>query len=478
MAVQESTKEYYNKIASKRSKWLKRNKYYHRFILKEYSKIIPPQSSILELGCGTGNLIGKLKPKKGVGIDIAGEMLEIARKEYLGIRFIQGDVEEIDLGENKFDYIIISGTLGNINNIQVFLSGIKKYCTHNTRIIIDFYNPLWNPIIRLGQKLEVKMPELYKNWLSIDDIDNFLYNSGYQPIKRSYHLLFPKFLPLVSFIFNHFIGKLPFIRRFSINHLVVARPFIPPGRNNELSASVVITCRDEEGNIQGLVERLPQMGANTEIIFVEGHSKDNTVGKIKEMIDKYPEKDIKMLTQKGIGQGDAFRYGFDEAKGDLVMWLEADLTTPPEEAALFWETYITGRGEYINGSRFIYKMQKSAMPLFNFLGNRFFGILFTLLLKQRFTDTLCGFKAISKHNYLQIRKQIDYFGDFDPFGDFELIFGAIKNNLKVAEVPVHYSPREYGESKAYGSSFFSFLKHAGLLLRMSWKAFVKFTLSL
>ena len=219
------------------------------------------------------------------------------------------------------------------------------------------------------------------------------------------------------------------------------------------------------------------MGSNTEIIFVEGHSKDNTVARIQEMIRKYPEKDIKMLTQKGIGQGDAFRYGFDEAKGDFVIWLEADLTTPPEEAIHIWNAFIQNHGEYVNGSRFIYKMERSAMPLFNFLGNRFFGILFTTLLKQRFTDTLCGFKAISKKNYLKIRKQIDYFGDFDPFGDFELIFGAIKNNLKVTEIPVHYQPRQYGESKAYGQSFFSFMKHAMLLVRMSIIAFKKFILA-
>ena len=133
-----------------------------------------------------------------------------------------------------------------------------------------------------------------------------------------------------------------------------------------------------------------------------------------------------------------------------------------------------GKGEFINGSRFIYKMEKGSMPFFNFLGNRFLGNLFSIILKQRFTDTLCGFKAVSKKNYLKIMKQIDYFGDFDPFGDFELIFGAVKNNLKVAEIPVHYKSRSYGESKAYGFSFFSFLKHSWLLLKMTWIALIKF----
>ncbi len=472
----ENIKDFYNSIATKRKKWLKRNRYYHRTLLKYYKTIVPENSTVLELGCGTGNLVGNLAPLYGVGVDISDEMIKIAKESYPSVEFICEDIETLSL-DKKFDYIIISGTLGTVKNIQLLLRNVLLFAIPDTRIMVDFYNPLWNPVIRLGQRTGLKMPELIKNWLSVDDIENFLYVSGYQVIKRKFMLLFPKNIPLLSFILNRFIGKLPLIRRFSFNQIVIARPDMPPGKNDELTSSVVITCRDEEGNIEGLVTRIPQMGKHTEIIFVEGHSKDNTIGRIREMIKKYPDKDIKLLKQKGIGQGDAFRYGYDEAKGDLVIWLEADLTTPPEEAQLFWETFITGRGEYINGSRFIYKMQKSAMPLFNFLGNRFFGILFTILLKQRFTDTLCGFKAISKKNYLKIRKQIDYFGDFDPFGDFELIFGAIKNNLKVADIPVHYQPREYGESKAYGGSFLSFARHGFLLIRMSWIAFKKFIIS-
>lgn len=251
---------------------------------------------------------------------------------------------------------------------------------------------------------------------------------------------------------------------------VVARLDLPPDNRGNLTNSVVITCRDEKENIEPLVKRIPQMGKHTEIIFVEGHSQDGTKEEIRGAIEKYPDKDIKLLIQDGIGQGDAFRKGFDQAKGDFIFWLEADLTTPPEELTKFWNAYISGRCEYANGTRLVYKMQKSAMPVINFLGNRFFGNLFTWLLKQRFTDTLCGLKAISKRNYLKIRKEIDYFGDFDPFGDFELIFGVIKNNLKVADIPVKYYPRQYGQTKT------KVFGHGILLLKMSWIAFKKFKL--
>jgi hypothetical protein len=469
-------KTFYNNIADTRKKYLNRNKFYHRNILRFFSMCIPKNSTILELGCATGDLIGQLQPSTGVGVDISDSMVSIGRQKYPSIQFVCENAEAFETNM-VFDYIILSGIVGSVDNIQILLEKAQKWSSTDTRIFIDFYNPLWHPIIKLGEKIGLKMPELTRNWLSVDDIENFLYISGYQVIKRKYLMVFPKYIPLISYLLNKLIGNLPLIRRLSLNNVVVARPARPIAESERKKCSVVITCRDEEGNVEGLVTRMPKMGSNTEIMFVEGHSKDNTVARIEELIKKYPDKDIKLLKQKGIGQGDAFRYGFDNASGDFVIWLEADLTTPPEEAIHFWNAYINNQGEYVNGSRFIYKMERSAMPLFNFLGNRFFGILFTSLLKQRFTDTLCGFKAISKTNYIKIRKQIDFFGDFDPFGDFELIFGAVKNNLKVAEIPVHYQPRQYGESKAYGQSFFSFMNHALLLLRMSMIAFRKFIIS-
>jgi len=473
--LKEDLKQHYNNIAPNRSKWYGRNKYYHKHILKYYRFYVQEESTILEMGCGTGNLLGNLRPSRGIGVDISEEMIKIAKRNFPNINFICSDVENFLINE-KFDYIIISGTLCSVENIQLLLQNVSKMSTPDTRIIINNYNPLWNPLLKLAQKTRWIMPEVVLNSLSIDDIENFLNISGYQVVKENFYILIPVQIPIISPIFNRIIGKLPLIRRLCLEHFVVSRLNVPPLNSDKLTASVVITCRDEEGNIEGLVTRIPKIGKHTELIFVEGHSKDRTVEKIKEMIEKYPDKDIKLLKQKGIGQGDAFRMGFDYAKGDFVCWLEADLTTPPEEITLFWDTYIHGRGEYINGSRLVYKMEKNAMPFFNYIGNRFFGNIFTMLLGQRFTDTLCGFKAISKKNYLRIRKQINYFGDFDPFGDYELIFGAIKNNLKVAEIPVHYRPRDYGEPKAYGKSFKSFLKHVVLLLKMNWIAFKKFKL--
>lgn len=471
----EKIKNHYNSLARNRFKWIKRNKFYHKEILRYYRFLVPRNSSVLELGCGVGNLIANLSPSYGVGVDISEETINIAKQKYPNINFVCKDIEEFSLNR-KFDYIIISGTLNSVNNIQQLLQKISKMVTPDTRIIVNCYNQLWNPIIKLAQKLRLKIPEVIFNWLSIDDVENLFYISGYQVIKRDFFLLFPKYIPLVTPVFNKIIGKLPIIKHLCLEQFVIARLDCLPDNAPKLTVSVVLTCRDEEGNIEGLVKRIPKMGKHTELLFIEGHSKDNTVSKIKEMIKAHPGKDIKLLKQKGVGQADAISMGFEQAKGDFIILLEADLTTPPEEASLIWDAYIQGKGEFINGSRFVYKMGKNSMPFFNYIGNRFFGNLFTAILGQRFTDTLCGFKAMSKKNYMKIKKQIDYFGDFDPFGDFEMIFGAIKNNLKVVEVPVHYKPRDYGQPKAYGNTIISFLKHAFSLLRMSWIAFRKFKL--
>jgi ubiquinone/menaquinone biosynthesis C-methylase UbiE len=468
-----------NRVEEKRhyfvniEKWRRKNSYYHDYIKRFMKFIILENSSILELSCRDGDLLAALNPEYGVGVDNHPELIEIARKKYpsRNLKFICADIEKDKIDEDKtFDYIILNGTMGEVKDVQKLLQRIAAFCNSDTRIVIIQYNPLWEPILKIGEKLRLKMPEGIKNWLSMEDIDNFLQITGYQTISRRFLILFPKKLLFIGPLFNKFISQLPAIKRLNLVQILVARYLIPPADSDNKTCSVVITCRDEKDNIEPLVQRIPQLGKHTEIIFVEGHSVDGTREEIKRVIEKYSTKDIKLLIQDGIGQEDAFRKGFDHASGDFIIWLEADLTTPPEEIARLWDVYKSGRGEFINGTRLVYRMEKGSMPLINLIGNRIFGNVFTILLGQRFTDTLCGIKGISRRNYINIRKNLKFFGDFDPFGDFELIFGAIKNNLKVSEVPVSYHPRKYGRTKTKP------FKHGWLLIKMCWIAFKKFKL--
>jgi glycosyltransferase involved in cell wall biosynthesis len=318
----------------------------------------------------------------------------------------------------------------------------------------------------LGRPLGLQMPQEEQNPLSTDDIINFLSLADFEPVKREWRQLLPRRAFGLGRVVNRFIAPLPVLRRACLRHYVVARPrrraITPPS-----SATVVIPCRNERGNIEEAVRRLPRFCADIEILYVEGHSRDDTLAEVERVIAAYPQYDIKVLVQDGKGKGDAVRKGFDHARGEVLMILDADLTMPPEALPKFYDVIASGKGEFVNGSRLIYPMERDAMRFLNYLANHVFSWLFTWLLNQRFTDTLCGTKALRKSHYLRIAENRAYFGDFDPFGDFDLIFGAAKLNLKVMEVPIAYSSRTYGETQI------SRFRHGWLLLRMVVFAFAK-----
>jgi glycosyltransferase involved in cell wall biosynthesis len=213
------------------------------------------------------------------------------------------------------------------------------------------------------------------------------------------------------------------------------------------SATVLIPCRNEKGNIEPAIQRVSEFCDDIEILFVEGNSHDGTFEEIERVIDAYPEKNIKALKQPGKGKGDAVRTGFDAASGEVLMILDGDLTVPPEALPNFFHAIATGKGEFINGSRLIYPMEIEAMRLLNRIANSLFSKILSWLMGQTVTDTLCGTKVLSKEQYKKIAKNREYFGDFDPFGDFDLLFGANKLNLKIIEVPVRYAVRTYGETQ-------------------------------
>ena len=233
-----------------------------------------------------------------------------------------------------------------------------------------------------------------------------------------------------------------------------------PRAARPLTVSVVIPARNEAGNIADAVRRTPQMGGGTELIFVEGHSRDDTWEQIQRVVRENPALKIKHLQQTGRGKGDAVRLGFAVATGDVLMILDADLTMPPEELPKFYDVIASGRAEFANGVRLVYPMDEEAMQFLNLCANKTFGLIFTWLLGQQVKDTLCGTKVLTREHYERIAANRAYFGDFDPFGDFDLLFGAAKLNLKIADVPIRYRQRTYGTTNIQRWS------HGWLLLRM------------
>lgn len=461
--------DFFNSMAENRRTWRKKGAYYHEQLERYLRFLIPAGSSVIEIGCGTGITLATLHPSRGLGVDISPRMIEIARKQFPHLQFAVDDFESLETDE-KFDYVLIDGTIGNLDDIQLGIQELHKVCKPETRIIIVYYNYLWEPVLKIAEAVGLRMKHLLQHWLPLEDISNLLYLNDFEVVKKGYRCLMPVSIPLIAAFFNKVLANLPFFWKLSLNEIIVARPIAarkPPG---EVTCSVIIPCRNERGNIEQAVVRTPPMGKHTELIFVEGHSGDGTLEECERVKAEYIQKDITVLVQDGKGKGDAVRKGFAHAKNDILMILDADLTVPPEDLPKFFNAIVSGKGEFINGSRLVYQMEKEAMRFLNLLGNKFFSRAFTYLLEQRIRDTLCGTKVLWKEDYEKIISGRTYFGDFDPFGDFDLLFGAAKLNLKILEVPIRYRER------MYGSTQISRFRHGILLLKMTFFALKKIKL--
>ena len=414
--------------------------HYHSRLTKIYQFLITPDQKVMEIGCATGELLSALKPSLGVGIDLSGEMIKRSAKQYPKIHFIQGDAHHLCLNK-KFDVIILSDLVNDLWDVQRVFEGIRNISTPRTRIIINTYSRLWELPLKMAQHLGLATPLLPQNWLTVEAA--LLNVADLEIIRHWSEVLWPFNTPLLSRFFNRFVAKIWPFRHFDLANFILARPISKPEIIKPL-VSVIVPVRNEAGNIPQIFARTPEMGSGTELIFVEGHSHDDTSSVIKKMIEYHPERRCRFFQQTGIGKGDAVRLGFSKASGDILMILDADVTVSPEDLPRFYRVLQSGKGEFVNGVRLIYPIEKQAMRFLNLVGNKFFSLAFSWLLEQPIKDTLCGTKALWKRDYEMIAVNRGYFGNFDPFGDFDLLFGAAKLNLRILEMPVRYQFRTYG----------------------------------
>ena len=452
---QQTRQSHWDSIAQKRDNWRGMGKWYHRRLIEIYQYLVSPNQRVLEIGCGMGSLLAHLKPSYGVGIDFSEEMIARAKQRHPELEYLQMDAHDLSSLEGKFDIIIFSDTVNDLWDVQRALEQTKRLCTPHTRLILNFYNHLWQLPLTIAQNLNLAAPMLNQNWLTPEDVDNMLHLAGFESIQFTHEVLWP--LPLGGFA-NRYLVKLWPFHNFALSNFVIARP--SPQPENSSSVSVVIAARNEAGNIKSIFERVPKMGSGTEIVFVEGHSRDNTYDTIADEIPLHPSTPSLLFRQPGIGKADAIRLGFEKASGDILMILDADLTVPPEDLPRFYDAIVSGKGEFVNGVRLVYPMEKEAMRTLNFIGNKLFSMSFSWLLGQPIKDTLCGTKVMWREDYEKIAANRSYFGDFDPFGDFDLIFGAAKLNRKIIDLPIRYRERTYGTTNI------SRWKHGLLLLRM------------
>ena len=464
-------KAHWDQVARQLDHWKGWGRHYRSRLQNIYQFHIPPAMSVLEIGCARGDLLASLKPAKGIGIDFSFEMIERAKQLHPELTFVQGDIHEIELNE-QFDYIILSDLINDLWDVEEVFHKIKMWCKPSTRIILNHYNRVWEWPLAIAQALHLAQPTLPQNWLSEDDVQNLLYLGGFEVIHKWEEVLAPLPFPLLSAFCNRFLVRFWPFRSLAMTTFTLAR-FIPSAAapKKKSTVTVVVPARNEAGNIRNIFERVPQMGGGTELIFVEGHSQDDTYKTIQEEIKKHPDVKASLFQQEGKGKGDAVRLGYSKASGDILMILDADLTVPPEDLPRFYQAIETGRGDFINGVRLVYPMEKQAMRFFNYLGNKSFSLLFSFFLDQSVKDTLCGTKVLWKKDYEKIAANRAYFGDFDPFGDFDLLFGAAKIDLKIVDLPIRYAERTYGTTNIQR------WKHGWLLLKMVFFAArrIKFT---
>jgi ubiquinone/menaquinone biosynthesis C-methylase UbiE len=461
-------RDFYRNTSQKREQWNRRNSFYHKLLERYFAFIIPQGKRVLEIGCGSGSLLKAVRPGYGLGIDFAPEVIDIARKKHPHLHFKVDDAEALETDET-FDYIILSDLISCLWDAQKAIHNVRRLCHPQTRIVISQYNFLWEPVIKLLEFLCLKQKQPNANWFSTRDVEGLLQLEGFQTIRTERKILLPMYIPLLHSLFNGILANLPGFSRLGLVSLHIARLTLSEERPS--TVSIVIPARNERGNIENAIRRTPNFGRHQEFIFIEGHSSDQTYEEMLRVQAAYPDKDIKVMKQTGKGKGNAVREAFEVARGEVLMILDADLTMPPEELPKFYHALCSNKGEFINGCRLVYPMEKNAMRFLNLLGNKFFGGFFSYLLGQRLKDTLCGTKVLFRKDYEIIKANRSYFGDFDPFGDFDLLFGAAKQNLRIVEVIIRYKDR------AYGSTQISRFKHGLLLLRMSFFAMrkIKFT---
>lgn len=446
-----------------RSKPLARG--YHQLVEFVHRAIVRPDSSVLELGAGSGDLLAALSPSVGVGVDVSAGMVALARIRHPELQFEQARAESIAL-DRTFDYILLSDLVPYVDDLLELFRSVRRHSRHDTRVVIHSYSQLWRPILRLLELLGIKSRTPTRNWVTQDDVEHLLELAGLEMVTMTRRILLPLRIPFVSAFLNGVVANLWGFRHLCLTFWIVARPS-PTGERRPLSVSIVVPARDEAGMVERIVAETPELGTACELIFVEGHSRDGTRDAIERQIELHPERTIRLLRQTGTGKGDAVRLGFANARNDVLMILDADLTVRPSELASFLEAIETGRAEFVNGSRLVYGLAPGAMRYLNLVGNKVFSLIFSALLDQQIKDTLCGTKALERRRYEQIAAGRSYFGDFDPFGDFDLLLGATRLSLKIVDLPVRYQTRSYGETKI------SRFRHGFLLAQMAFFAFWK-----
>ncbi|HEV3255820.1 MAG TPA: bifunctional class I SAM-dependent methyltransferase/glycosyltransferase family 2 protein [Gemmataceae bacterium] len=445
---------HFDGLANDWERFRARNEYFHYTLRALFLANVPPDSSVLEFGCATGDLLAVLQPRRGLGVDLSPQMVAKARRKYPHLEFVEGDAVSFDT-EERFDCILLNNFLEYVEDIQGLFRNCRRLLKSRGRVLITTLNPLWTPLLRLAARLGLRTPDPSLNYITGADTVNLLRLNGFEVVKQQRRTLLPRRIPLVSFLVNLVASQLPLLRRLCVTEFLVARP---TGAAGDYSVSVIVPCYNEAGNIEACVRRVPRMGLRTEVLVVDDGSQDGTADRVRPELN--PAVEVRCISyQPNQGKLHAVRTGFDAARGDILMILDADMTVPPEDLPYFYGPLHEGLADFINGTRLIYPLASGSMKLTNYIGNKLFGGLVSWLTGIHISDTLCGTKAFFREDYRY------FLTGYDPWGDFDWLFGAAQHSRKILEVPIHYQERRAGQSKMKA------LRHTWALLKACWFGF-------
>src|SRR5262249_18318887 len=369
--------------------------------------------------------------------------------------------------------ILLNGNLNYSHDVQALLASVKCKLGRTSRLIAVVYNPYLRWIYVLASRLGVRKAEQPCTFITVNDLRHLGRLSGFELVSIRNCVHVPLRLFGIGTLANRILPVVPLLRWLAFTCVATFRPISGPGTVKDPSLSIIVPARNEEGNIEECLRRLPDFsGIPVEVIFVEGNSSDGTWPAIQRVVAESVGSRFRVRGYRQTGQGkhDAVRLGIEKATNDLVIILDADLTMPPEMLARFYVAYRDGFADFVNGHRLMYPMEKDAMRFLNWLGNIFFAKLVSRLADVRVGDSLCGTKLLRRADYALIEAWRRNIGIVDPFGDFELLFFASTLRLGIIDVPIRYKARSYGATniRRFTDGF--------LLLRYCARAFVRFKL--
>lgn len=455
-AHREMIRKHFDSIAPDFLRWKRMNSYYNDHLIRWCRSRVPPGRRVLDFGCGRGGVLAALDPLRGTGIDLSGEMIRRAEADYPHLEFEQAAIEEFR-PRGEYDAVLCVNTLEYTWDVGAVLDKIHSLLRDNGRLLIATGNPLWSPIFQLASSWGLRMPECARLFLTNKDLENMLALHGFDVVDSRMALPVPKPIPVLGPFLNWLLPRLPLASYLLCSTQLITARKVPPVRK-DYAVSIIVPCHNEAGNVDRCVRETEKLGTRTELIFVDDGSTDGTAQAVRPELN--PELEVKAIRYApNRGKGRAVQTGFEASTGDIVMVLDADLTTHPSELGPLYEAFASGRAEFVNCSRFIYPGEKGSMRLANYMGNRFFAVLVSLVMEARVSDTLCGTKAMFRRDYDHMTM------GRDPWGDYDLLFGAAQQRLVIRELPVHYRERRAGYSKM------KTLRHTVNLLRMCWHGF-------